>query len=107
MPPSLRFIMSASADGRVFDTPPNRVMRMLAARILSGESHVYWKIQTSNPFAGEARRRLIAALQALDEICTAGDDEGFARLLVGAREHLGRDTAELSDQCVKLFGAMG
>lgn len=103
----LAFITSASADGMVFDTPPNRAMRMLAARILSGEPHVYWKIQTSNPFAGEARRRLIAALHALDEICAAGDDEGFARLLVGARDHLGRDTAELSDQCVKLFGALG
>ena len=72
MPPSSAFITSASADGMIFDTPPNRVMRMLAARILSGEPHVYWKIQTSNPFAGEARRRLIAALQALDEICAGG-----------------------------------
>ena len=103
----LAFITSASADGTVFDTPPNRVMRVLAARILSSESHVYWNIQTSNPFAGEARRRLLAALEALDEICAAGDDEGFARLLVGARGHLGRDTAELSNQCLKLFGAMG
>lgn len=101
----LGFIMSASADGMLFDTPPNRVMRMLGARILSGEPQVYWEIQTSNPFAGEARRRLIAALQTLDEICAAGDHERFARLLVGARGHLGGDTAKLSAQCVKLFGS--
>lgn len=103
----LAFIISASADGMLFDTPPNRVMRMLGARILSAEPAVYWEIQTSNPFAGEARRRLIAALQALDETCAAGDDEGFARMLVGARDHLGGDTAELSARCVKLFGALG
>jgi prephenate dehydrogenase len=102
----LAFITSVSADGMVFDTPPNRVTRMLAARILAGEPHVYWEIQTSNPFAGEARRRLVTALQALDEMCAVGDEEGFARLLVGARDHLGRDPAELSAQCVKLFGSL-
>ncbi len=102
----LAFIVSASAEGIVFDTPPNRVVRMLAARILSGEPHVYWEIQSSNPFAGEARRRLVAALGQLDEVCAAGDGEGFVRLLAGARDHLGSDPAELSNQCVKLFGAL-
>ena len=102
----LGFAVSASADGAIFDTPPNRVMRMLAARILSAEPHVYWKIQTSNPFAGEARHRLIAALQSIDEICQAGDDEAFSRLLVEARDHLGGDPAELSDRCARLFGAL-
>ena len=102
----LAFVMSASADGMMFDTPPNRVMRTLAARVVASEPHVYWKIQTSNPFAGEARRRLMTALGALDEICGSGDEEGFARLFVEARDHLGRDTAELSEQCVKLFGAL-
>jgi prephenate dehydrogenase len=103
----LAFITAATAEGMVFDTPPNRVTRMLAARILSGEPHVYWEIQTANPFAGEARRRLIVALQALDKMCNAGDDEGFARLLVEARDHLGRDTTELSAECVKLFASLG
>lgn len=103
----LGFAASASAEGMVIDTPPNLALRLLAARILTGEPHVYWKIQTSNPFAGEARRGLIAALQRLDKICTAGDEEGFARLLAGARGHLGGDAAELSDQCVKLFGTLG
>ncbi len=102
----LGFIASASADGMMFDTPPNRVMRMLAARILSGGPHVYWEIQTSNPFAGEARRRLITALQALDEMCAGGDREEFFRLLLGARDNLGANAMELSDQCVKLFGAL-
>ena len=102
----LGFAVSASADGAIFDTPPNRVMRMLAARILSAEPHVYWKIQTSNPFAGEARHRLIAALQSLDEICQDDDDEAFARLLAEARDHLGGDPAELSDRCARLFGAL-
>jgi prephenate dehydrogenase len=102
----LGFIASVSADGALFDTPPNRVMRMLAARILSGEAHVYWKIQTTNPFAGEARRRLVAAIQALDATCTAGDHEGFARGLAEARSHLGGDTAELSARCVELFGTL-
>jgi 4-amino-4-deoxyprephenate dehydrogenase len=103
----LGFMASASAEGMVFDTPPNRVMRMLAARILSGEPQVYWKIQMSNPFAGAARRRLITALQALDEICVTGGEEEFARLLMEARTHLGRDEAELSADCVTLFGALG
>ncbi|MFO1141719.1 MAG: prephenate dehydrogenase/arogenate dehydrogenase family protein [Amaricoccus sp.] len=102
----LGFAMSASADGMIFDTPPNRVMRMLAARILSGEPHVYWKIQTSNPFAGEARQRLIAALQSLDATCRADDREAFDRLLIEARDHLGGDAAELSDRCARLFGAL-
>jgi prephenate dehydrogenase len=102
----LGFILAASADGALFDTPPNRVMRMLAARILTGEPHVYWKIQTSNPFAGEARRRLVAALQAFDRDCIAGDEEGFARVLREAREHLGPDVPELSAGCSRLFGAL-
>ncbi|MCZ0963998.1 prephenate dehydrogenase/arogenate dehydrogenase family protein [Paracoccus benzoatiresistens] len=102
----LGFLVSASAEGMAFDTPPNRVMRMLAARILSGEPEVYWKIQMSNPFAAEARRRLITALQTLDEICAAGDEEGFARLLWEARGHLGQDGVELSADCVRLFGAL-
>ncbi|MFO1210030.1 MAG: prephenate dehydrogenase/arogenate dehydrogenase family protein [Amaricoccus sp.] len=103
----LGYAMSASAEGTIFGTPPNRVMRMLAARILSGEPHVYWKIQTSNPFAGEARHRLIAALQSLDAICRDGDDAAFARLMAEARGHLGEDAAELSDRCVTLFRALG
>ena len=102
----LAFITSASAAGMMFDTPPNRVMRMLAARILSGSPHVYWEIQTSNPFAGEARRRLITALQTLDQLCAGGDREGFSRLLLGARDNLGANTMELSEQCVKLFSAI-
>lgn len=103
----LGFIMSASADGMTFDTPPNRVMRMLAARILSGQPQVYWEIQTANPFAGEARRRLITALGALDDLCGAGDEAGFVARLVEARARLGGRAAELSAGCVKLFGAVG
>jgi len=100
------FVMSASADGMAFATPPNRIMRMLAARILTGEPQVYWEIQTSNPFAGQARRRFIDAMQELDAVCVGGDQEGFSRLLGGSCLNLGADTAELSAQCVKLFGAL-
>ncbi|MEQ8557507.1 MAG: prephenate dehydrogenase/arogenate dehydrogenase family protein [Henriciella sp.] len=102
----LGFIASVSADGALFNTPPNRVMRMLAARILSGEAHVYWKIQASNPFAGEARRKLIASLQAFDEVCEAGDAKAFADMLAGARGNLGAPLPDLSAQCVKVFGSL-
>lgn len=102
----LAFILSASADGMLFDTPPNRVMRMLAARILSGEPGVYREIQTSNPFAAAARRRLLTTLQSLDETCARDDKDGFARLLAKAQGNLGGDMAELSAQCVKLFGML-
>lgn len=103
----LGFMAAASPDGMLFDTPPHRVTRMLAARILSGAPQVYWEIQTANPFAPEARRRLIAALQALDAICAAGDAEGFARLLDHARGNLGQDAGDLSAQCLRLFGTLG
>lgn len=102
----LGFILSVSADGALFNTPPNRVMRMLGARILTGEPHVYWKIQSSNPFAGVARRRLITALSEFDAMCERGDDAGFAAMLENAKDNLGDDPASLSAACVKLFGAL-
>lgn len=102
----LAFILSASPEGMVFDTPPNRVMRMLAARILSGEAHVYRKIQTSNPFAGPARARLAEALRRLDAACAADDPAAFAGLLDEARARLGPEAGDLAARCARLFATL-
>jgi len=100
------FIASVSADSALLDTPPNRLMRMMSARILAGEAHVYWKIQASNPFASEARHKLIEALKALDDICVAGDANAFSGFLEKAKPNLGAPATLLSDECVQLFGKL-
>ena len=102
----MAFIASVSADGALFDTPPNRVMRMLSARILSGEAHVYWKIQASNPFASAARQKLIDALKTLDDICEADDATAFSGFLEKARTNLGAPATALSEDCVQLFSRL-
>ena len=51
----LAFITSASADGRLFDTPPNRVMRVLAARILSSEFACLLEDSNVEPLCGRGQ----------------------------------------------------
>ena len=51
----LAFITSASADGTVFDTPPNRVMRVLAARILSSEFACLLEDPDVEPLCGKGQ----------------------------------------------------
>jgi prephenate dehydrogenase len=85
--------------------PPAAIVDRLAARILSGAPHVYWSIQVDNPWAGEARKRLIAALQALDDIFCAGDRQAFERQLEAARLKLGTPVDALALDCIRMFEA--
>lgn len=99
----LSFIASASEDGALIDTPPNQVMRMMAARVLTGEPQVYWKIQTANPFAAKARLGLRETLRRLEEIIEADDFEAFTQMMEASKANLGRDAAELATDCADLF----
>jgi prephenate dehydrogenase len=62
-------------------TPPFRCLAALFARVVQGEPHVYWEIQRHNPYAVEARRALLSALEELDALATAGDAGAFTRWL--------------------------
>ncbi|WP_437539512.1 prephenate dehydrogenase dimerization domain-containing protein [Sorangium sp. So ce726] len=57
--------------------PPFRVLLSLVARMTQNHPDVYWEIQSANPYAGEARQRLQASLQALDAEVSAGERERF------------------------------
>lgn len=84
-------------------TPPASVFTRLAARMVSLSSHIYWEIQTCNPFANETRQALITALQNLDTIATRGDLVAFEQIFNLGNNALGSQVPRYADECVRLF----
>jgi prephenate dehydrogenase len=76
-----------SVDDLIKIAPPPHLMSLgLIARILSAAPEVYWDIQRDNPFAGELRQQLAAALSELDATATANDAAAFGARLAAMRK---------------------
>jgi len=90
------------ALGRIA-TPPHKTLLALLARILSGSPEVCWDIQTSNPFAREARAGLRAGLARLDDTLHHGDPEAFRALLSDLGSILEAQQETLAMLCADLF----
>lgn len=78
--------------------PPYRVLVMTLARLLQGNPEVYAEIQAQNPFAADTRRRLAAAIDALD-----GTEAGIIDILAKLHEQLGPSLTTAAADCAQLF----
>ena len=84
-------------------TPPHLVSLALLARVGGGVPEVYRDIQAGNPFAGDARRALAAALTTLTDTVEQGSDDDFAALMSRATSPLGDRSEPLARLCADLF----
>ncbi|MBC2643324.1 MULTISPECIES: prephenate dehydrogenase/arogenate dehydrogenase family protein [unclassified Rhodococcus (in: high G+C Gram-positive bacteria)] len=84
-------------------TPPHLVSLALLARVGGGVPEVYRDIQAGNPFAGEARRALAAALATLTETVEQGTEDDFASLMTRSTSTLGDRSEPLARLCADLF----
>lgn len=84
-------------------TPPHLVSLALLARVGGGVPEVYHDIQAGNPFAGEARRALAAALATLTDTVEQGSEDDFAALMSRATSPLGDRNEPLVRLCADLF----
>ncbi|NSZ87684.1 prephenate dehydrogenase/arogenate dehydrogenase family protein (plasmid) [Agrobacterium tumefaciens] len=89
-----------------FAPPPARAIKLLAARILSGQPSTYWAIQRENPHAKGARNSLMEALKEVDAIFSGEALENFE----GVREVCGAlfdgDIHEQAEACAEMFRAI-
>jgi 4-amino-4-deoxyprephenate dehydrogenase len=102
----ITFLMSVGEESATFSTPPNQLLRLLSARMLSAEAHVYWSIQAKNPFAKAARQRLRNALDHIDDLVITDDAIGFQRIWHERREMLGGQLERRQGQCHQLIEFM-
>ncbi|MDE3857068.1 prephenate dehydrogenase/arogenate dehydrogenase family protein [Sinorhizobium meliloti] len=82
---------------------PTAVLARLAARLLSLPAHVYWEIQAANPFAREARKKLIQTLVDLDSVVACKDRAAFDALFANGNRKLGSEAAPFAADCLELF----
>lgn len=84
-------------------TPPHLVSLALLARVGGGVPEVYRDIQAGNPYAGDARRALAAALATLTDTVEQGSEDDFAALMSHATSPLGDRSEPLARLCADLF----
>ncbi|BAH54409.1 prephenate dehydrogenase/arogenate dehydrogenase family protein [Rhodococcus opacus] len=84
-------------------TPPHLVSLALLARVGGGVPEVYRDIQAGNPYAGDARRALAAALATLTNTVEQGSEDDFAALMSRATSPLGDRSEPLARLCADLF----
>ena len=84
-------------------TPPHLVSLALLARVGGGVPEVYRDIQAGNPYAGDARRALAAALATLTDTVEQGSEDDFAALMSRATSPLGDRSEPLARLCADLF----
>lgn len=84
-------------------SPPHRLLMTLYARILDKDPDVYWEIQVDNPYASEARRTLIQALQQLESISLNRDRSAFQDMLRSGKSAISRIMPALSALTEKIF----
>jgi prephenate dehydrogenase len=84
-------------------TPPHLVSLALLARVGGGVPEVYRDIQAGNPYAGDARRALAAALATLTDTVEQGSEDDFAALMSRATSLLGDRSEPLARLCADLF----
>lgn len=84
-------------------TPPHKTMLCLLARILSSDPEVYRDIQTSNPFAEQARKSMIEAMKEIDTTIESKSKDSFHDLFSKLNEIISEDKADLTAGCHELF----
>ena len=84
-------------------TPPFKTLLALLSRILCADSEVYRDIQSSNPFAQEARKSLSIGLKELSDNILSGKPEEFTELFEGLKIHTDSNCDELIEFCHKIF----
>lgn len=94
----IALFLSVGNDSAQFATPPYKLLKLLFARMLSAEAHVYWSIQAGNPFAKAARARLRDALDRVEHLIEANDASGFEAIWDERREMLGANLERLEKQ---------
>lgn len=99
----ISYLASRTEEALAFAPPPTAIATRLAARIVTGAPDVYWEIQTANPFAQNARRRLIGALEALDNAAATGDRAAFNVMMDQAKGRLGSHADRYKREAVLLF----
>lgn len=63
-----------------FSTPPFRMLLLVIQRILSGDSEVYWEIQTENQDATSMRLAFIDEYEKLNNMLVSGKSDNFSDL---------------------------
>ena len=61
--------------------PPHRTLLALVARILSADPEVYWDIQSSNPYAREARDTLVSSIEDFSQLIENQNQHDFEKLI--------------------------
>lgn len=84
-------------------TPLHRIMLALLARVLAGDSEIYWRIQLKHPLSSSARHLLMQSLEGLDGAVQAHDFAGFEGLLGAARTPIASEMERLTDYCAEIF----
>ncbi|HEX7814627.1 MAG TPA: prephenate dehydrogenase [Dyella sp.] len=83
--------------------PPFRVLAALVARMLGQNSNVYLDIQSENPYAADARRRLIEGISHCSAQSTATDTRAFALWFEDISGYFGPEQRDLGELCASLF----
>jgi 4-amino-4-deoxyprephenate dehydrogenase len=85
--------------------PPHRTLLALLARILSADPRVYWDIQSSNPFAAEARRALESGTKEFSNLLGNQNQHAFEKLLNSMTKLFDSKQLETYQQtCSQIFG---
>ncbi len=90
----------------MFEPPPARAIKLLAARVLSGKPATYWAIQKENPHAKRARSSLIEALKELDAIFSGEAIANFEGVQEICRGLFDDDIYEHAEACAAMFRAI-
>jgi prephenate dehydrogenase len=99
----ITYLLCADDPSVNFATPPNLLFRMMSARMLTLEAHVYWSVQVANPFSSAARRRLRDALERLDQIIDTRDAAGFQAIWNEQRDKFGPKLSVWEEKCRQIF----
>lgn len=102
----IAFFLSVSEESAQFATPPSQLMRLLSARMLCAEAHVYWSIQATNPFAKGTRHRLRDALDRLDKLVESDNIAEFQEIWRTQQNALGANLQLRGEQCRQVIEFM-
>lgn len=84
--------------------PPHRAMLALVARILGADPEVYWDIQSSNPFAAEARQALEDSVKQLSAVVDSKNQSEFLAIIDDLHKLIGKNhLPQLQQYCARLF----
>jgi prephenate dehydrogenase len=104
----VNFVSTLAQAQRPFDTlislttPIQHTLLALCARIVTGDSALYWNIQTENPFASEARECFLREWNALSNTIERTDHEAFEKIFRDVAKYLEPNRAGLAKLAARL-----